>query len=371
VLKVAVGALTPKAYGQTAFLSGILPHLAREHGAAKFFLLCAEPPSGLRFDTANIEVVRCQLPGTGSGWARVVWEQTRLPGLIAQLRVDVYYSANNIAVLRSPRPCVIHVRNMEPLTPPATGMPPPVLRIRLRLLRLLTRLSLSTARRVIAASGLVKETVIAMGCPADKVDVIYHGIDDLEASGADAPPRSGYVAAAAKFVRYANLQTAIRGFVHARELGYAGELRVAGGPHDRRYEAEIRALACSLGVASHVRFLGYIERREVLALMRGCDAFVMPSTLEACPFTMLEAMRQGAPIIATTAPPMPEFGGDAPIYVAPHDYRAMGAAIHRIASSPCEQSVLRSRAARRAEDFRWDRTVSQLLEVFNRAACGS
>jgi len=370
VLKVAVGALTPKAHGQAAFLSGILPRLAARRDDAKFFVLYPEPPDGLRFDTANIEVVHCQAPRTGSGWRRVIWEQTRLPELIGQLGVDVYYSPNNIAVLRSPRPCVIHVRNMEPLAPAAPGMPP-ALRVRLRLLRLLTRWSLATARRVVAASGLVKETVIAMGCLADKVDVIYHGIDHLEASGADTRPRQGYVAAAAKFVRYANLQTLIRGFVHARELGYAGELRVAGGPHDRRYEAEIRALTRSLGAASCVRFLGYIERHEVLALMRGCDAFVMSSTLEACPFTMLEAMRQGAPIIATTAPPMPEFGGEAPNYVAPHDHRALGAAIHRVASSPCQQLVLRSRAVHRAQDFRWDTTVSQLLEVFNRAACGS
>ncbi len=370
MLKVTVAALTPKAYGQAAFLSGILPHLAREHDAAKFFLLCPEPPNGLRFDTANIEVVHCRLPRTGSGWARVIWEQIRLPGLIAQLGVDVYYSPNNIAVLGSPRPCVIHVRNMEPLMPAAPGMPP-ALRIRLRLLRLLTRMSLGAARHVIAASNLVKKTVMAMGCPADKVEVIYHGIDDIQASDAHASERQGYVGAASKFVRYANLQTLIRGFAHAREMGYAGELRVAGGPHDRRYETEIRALTRSLGAASCVRFLGYVERREVLALMRGCDAFVMPSTLEACPFTMLEAMRQGAPIIATTAPPMPEFGADAPIYVAPHDHRAMGAAIHRIASSPSEQLTLRSKAARRAEDFRWDRTVSQLMEVFERAACES
>lgn len=369
MLKVAVAALTPAAYGQAAFLSGILPLLAGQR-AAKFFLLTAEPLRAIPFETGRLEVVHCRVTRTPSGWARVIWEQRALPAIIARLGVDVYYSPNNIALLRSPRPCVIHIRNMEPLTPAASGMPL-ALRARLSLLRHLTRMSLRSARRVIAASNLVKDTVVAMGCPADKVQVIYHGVDDLEPPRPDAMPSRGYVAAAAKFVRYANLQTLIRGFVRARELGYGGELRVAGGPHDRRYEAEIRALTTALDAASRVRFLGYIERSEVLALMRACDVFVFPSTLEACPFTMLEAMRQGAPIVATTAPPMPEFGGDAPVYVEPHDHRALGAAIHRISASPGQQLALRAKAALRAGNFRWDRAVDQLLEVLNQAACGS
>ncbi|SRR5579883_403010 len=369
MLRVALAALTPRVYGQAAFLDGILPRLARVRNT-KFFVITSEPPGALRFETGNLELIHCR-PPRKAGWARVLWEQAALPRLMLQLGIDVYYSPNNIAVLRSPRPCVIHVRNLEPLTAAAPGMPAG-LRVRLALLRFLTRRSLMSARRVVAASTLVRRIVIAMGCAEEKVAVIYHGVDDLKAPQAGAGSRGGYLAAAAKFVRYANLGTLIRGFVRARELGYGGELRVAGGPHDRRYEAEIRRLIGTVGAAaSAIRFLGYIGRDQLLSLMRECEAFVFPSTLEACPFTMLEAMRQGAPIIATTAPPMPEFGGDAPIYVEPRDPQALGAAIHRVSSCPRQQMTMRVRSAARAQEFCWDNAVTQLLEVLNQAASGA
>jgi glycosyltransferase involved in cell wall biosynthesis len=364
MLRVAVGALTPKQYGVAAYLQSILKIVPRYAGLVNFVLLTSEEGLSLPAEGGNLEVVRCKVPPSGAGLARVMWEQAALPRVIAATNADLYYSGNNLAVLRSPRPCVIHLRNMEPLVPVLPGTPLKW-RARLRLLRLLSRASLRSARRVIAASQFVRQAAIGMGCPPAKISVIYHGVDDLAVVGGGQP--GGYIAAAAKFIRYANLETMLRGFARARQLGYPGQLRLAGGSYDAAYENEIKDLIQKLGIAGHVRLLGYIARDDVLQMMAGCDAFVFPSTLEACPFTLLEALRQRTPIIATTAPPMPEFGGEAPLYVDPGDWQEFGNAIHRVVSSPELNRAMRSAAGARAELFRWDSTMSQLLEVFGDA----
>lgn len=64
--------------------------------------------------------------------------------------------------------------------------------------------------------------------------------------------------------------------------------------------SELEALAQSLGIASRVEFLGY--RKDRLALLKGFDAFVLPSLLEGIPRCLMESMAAGVPVIASNIP---------------------------------------------------------------------
>jgi glycosyltransferase involved in cell wall biosynthesis len=375
MLRIAILALSAKAYGGDAYFQAILPALAQYGGQAEFIVLARDdrylplcPPGG------RVALHRCVVPGSHLGPARVFWEQAVLPRLLTQLGIDVVYTANNLGLLFSPIPCVIAIRNMEPLQPARPGMPIKW-RVRHEALRRLTMLSIKRARRVIAVSGFVRDTLVAYGVPVEKIDVIYHGIDDLAQLCSQIPGDShtqkAYVASAAKFVRYANLTTLFRAFAKMRQLGYQGELRFAGGSHDHTYEQEVRALVRELHIESHVHFLGYIPRRDVQLMIRNSDAFLFSSTLEACPFTLLEALWQGASIVATTAKPMPEFCGDAALYVEPTDSDGFGEAAYRVVSSPELQALLRRKSRERAQRFRWQGSVEQLTSTLGSAACAS
>jgi glycosyltransferase involved in cell wall biosynthesis len=71
------------------------------------------------------------------------------------------------------------------------------------------------------------------------------------------------------------------------------------------YEAELHSLAEQLGVSDRVTFLGH--RSDVADIMASVDAYCHPSTSPE-PFGMavLEAMREGLPIVATNAGGIPE-----------------------------------------------------------------
>jgi glycosyltransferase involved in cell wall biosynthesis len=62
-------------------------------------------------------------------------------------------------------------------------------------------------------------------------------------------------------------------------------------------EASLRALAQQRGVADRVHFLGF--RRNVYDYLAHCDILLMPSLHEGLPYTLLEAMALGTPIIAS------------------------------------------------------------------------
>lgn len=375
MLRVAILALSAKSYGGDSYFQAILPALAHYSGDAEFIILTRDDryyrlcPEG-----GKVTFHTCAFPGNRIGIVRVLWEQAVLPRLLAKLGIDVVYTANNVGLLFSPTPCVIAIRNMEPLHA-VSPTAPFVLRLRHKALRWVTRLSAQKASRIIAVSGFVRDTLVAQGVPAEKIEIIYHGIDDLSESpstrSSDITFKGGYVVSVAKFVRYANLTTLFQAFARMRALGYEGDLCFAGGSYDPKYEAEVKTLVHELSIEPYVHFLGYIPRTEVQTMMKQCDVFLFPSTLEACPFTLLEAMRQGAPIVATTARPMPEFCGDAAIYVEPSDAQGFGEAAYRIVSSPELQALLRQRSRTRAQSFRWEDSVRQLVCTLGKAACVS
>ncbi|MBK8276993.1 MAG: glycosyltransferase [Nitrospira sp.] len=66
----------------------------------------------------------------------------------------------------------------------------------------------------------------------------------------------------------------------------------------------LQAEADALGVSAHVRFLGY--RDDVPTLLQGFDVFVLPSLSEGLPFSALEAMATGKPVVATRVGGTPE-----------------------------------------------------------------
>jgi glycosyltransferase involved in cell wall biosynthesis len=112
------------------------------------------------------------------------------------------------------------------------------------------------------------------------------------------------------------------------------------GPDRGVIEAEIQRL----GIAEHVRILGYQSSEQVRELLRHADVFVLPSFAEGVPVVLMEAMASGVPVIATRIAGIPELveDGVSGLLTAPGDSAALVAAIDRLLSD----GALRERLAR-------------------------
>lgn len=102
--------------------------------------------------------------------------------------------------------------------------------------------------------------------------------------------------------------------------------------------AEWEALAAREGIADRIRWAGF--RRDVDALLAGCDLFVHPSLDDAFPTVLLEAMAAGVPVIASEVGGIPEIVVPEKTgrLVPPGDATALAASI---------AALLTDRAARR------------------------
>lgn len=98
-----------------------------------------------------------------------------------------------------------------------------------------------------------------------------------------------------------------------------------------------------------VRLLG--RRADVADLFTAADVAVCPSVWEGQPLVVQEALRAGAPLVATAVGGVPAMVGDAAVLVAYGDAAALAAAIGELLDHPAERERLSAAARVRARTF--------------------
>jgi glycosyltransferase involved in cell wall biosynthesis len=94
--------------------------------------------------------------------------------------------------------------------------------------------------------------------------------------------------------------------------------------------APLRALSEELGIASQLRWLGYIASEQMPLLYSAAGIFVMPSLYEGFGMPVLEAMACGTPVICSNSSALPEVAGDAALLVDPQRPEMIAEALQKI-----------------------------------------
>jgi glycosyltransferase involved in cell wall biosynthesis len=163
------------------------------------------------------------------------------------------------------------------------------------------------ADQVIVPSSGSRELMLALGIPSDCVTITCYAVDNQwwsqqashvqrngvrEAWGAG--PQTSVVLFCAKLQPWKRPADLLRAFAKANIsnalLVFAGE-----GPLRSQLESE----AAALGVASSVRFLGFVNQSQLPAVYASSDLMVLPSEYEPFAVVVNEAMCCGCPVVAS------------------------------------------------------------------------
>jgi glycosyltransferase involved in cell wall biosynthesis len=137
---------------------------------------------------------------------------------------------------------------------------------------------------------------------------------------------------------------------------------VAGGNFD-----EVVAKIEELKLRADVRWLGFVPRDDLPAIINGADLFVFPSLFEGFGLPAIEAMACGTPTAAANATSLPEVVGDAGLLFDPLDVEEMTATMQRILRDPTLRAAMRTTGLARAAEFSWKRTACETLAVYEEA----
>jgi glycosyltransferase involved in cell wall biosynthesis len=104
------------------------------------------------------------------------------------------------------------------------------------------------------------------------------------------------------------------------------------------------------------------------AALAGCyqraTALIYPSRYEGFGLPPLEAMGFGCPVLASSAPPMPEISGDAALYFDPGSPEQLRAALSRLLTENGVRAGLIERGRRREALFSWEKTSRQIHDFY-------
>lgn len=126
-----------------------------------------------------------------------------------------------------------------------------------------------------------------------------------------------------------------------------------------------RDLAESLEVADKISFLG--DRRDVADLLARSQIFVLSTHYEGLPISILEAMRSGLPVVATSVSGIPEevIHGETGLLVPPGDEQALASALETLIDSPeLRQRMGEAGRQKFLQEFTIERMISQIESVY-------
>jgi glycosyltransferase involved in cell wall biosynthesis len=119
----------------------------------------------------------------------------------------------------------------------------------------------------------------------------------------------------------------------------------------------------SLG--DRVKLLGFIDDTQLARLYQAASVFLFPSLEEGFGIPVLEAMANGVPVVTSNVSSMPEVGGEAALYVDPHDPADIAQKVAQAAEDSALRNVLVKKGLARASEFTWRRTAEATLAVYD------
>ncbi|HEX2952202.1 MAG TPA: glycosyltransferase family 4 protein [Armatimonadota bacterium] len=175
---------------------------------------------------------------------------------------------------------------------------------RRKLISSIERYFLKYTDKIVAVSQALKDELVSeMALPEEKIDVIYSGITFRDCHK---EPHFGIrIGSVARLAP----QKGVELFIRAAALVLAEcpnvSFLVAG---DGPYRANLRAMAESLAIPEAIDFLGFQD--DIPAFLSTLDIFMLTSHRETFGLSVVEAMSQAVPVVATRVGGVPEIIDD-------------------------------------------------------------
>lgn len=227
----------------------------------------------------------------------------------------------------------------------------------------------SQAAGLLAVSLALREDMIALGMPAERIGVHYTGLDrekfhPVERGAAralvSAMPNLGIWSEGPLLVTPGALipRKGQRLVIEALKLVPEARLAFAGAGED---EAALKAMAKRLGVADRVHFLGLVDHEVLPHLLCAADVLVLPSASEGLANVWVEGLACGTPIV------IPDIGGareivkdDSAGRIVPRTPEGIAAAVRELLANPPSQEDVAENASR----FSWGLNASNIVHFW-------
>ncbi|MFZ4719786.1 MAG: glycosyltransferase family 4 protein [Ilumatobacteraceae bacterium] len=179
-----------------------------------------------------------------------------------------------------------------------------------------------------------------------------------------------FVLAIGTLERRKNLPALVRAFGALAGGDTEVRLVLAGGPGDDADAVADAIDALPNGVADRVILTGRIDEPIRGWMLRHASVLAYPSLDEGFGFPLLDAMRAGTPVVASTAGSIPEVAGDAAVLVDAADEDGLAAALGEVLRNTDRRTALVTAGDAQWRTFSWQRCADEMVHLYRRVVEG-
>ena len=214
-----------------------------------------------------------------------------------------------------------------------------------------TKVSARRARRIVTVSqAAARELSGYLGEPASRFAVVYNGIQLPTPTPRVVRDESSILAIASPDPRknLDALYTALTTYVGAFESGGVPKLKVVC---TSATTAERAGAALESRGLNNFELLRNLDDRALSDAYAAAGIFAWPSRLEGFGMPPVEAMQAGTPVVSSSADPMPEILGDAPVFFDPDRPEDLASALAALLGDERARADRSARGRRRAARY--------------------
>jgi len=299
-----------------------------------------------------------------------LWTQLGLPlNLYFRKRPDVFFSPTHYAPRFSPIPTAISVMDTSFIFYPQLFLKKDLFQ-----LSSWTKYSVLKAKAVFTISKSSKDDIIkTYNIPADKVFVTYPGIktqnsklkiqnmEDLEKKFG---VKGDYILFVGTLQPRKNIERLVEAFsiLKQQEIENKKLQLIIVGKRGWQYE-DILNSPKKYNVEDKVKFLDFVEDKDLPSLYSNAACFVLPSLYEGFGLPVLEAMKNGCPVLTSNVSSLPEAGGDAVLYFDPNSAEDIARQIRRVIQDKKLRDAMIEKGKEQIKKFSWEKTARKTLDI--------
>ncbi len=328
----------------------------------------------------NFDECKITNPNFEKRLADVRWytlgEQTKMPKIIDQEKLDLMHYPHFNVPLRSKTPFVVTIHDLilldQPNSARATTLGPMKYFFKHWGYKRVIKNAVKKSKRIISVSEYTKKRILHhFQVNPKKIDVVYEGaptakthtekVDILEDYGINKP----YFLYVGSAYPHKNLESLLHAFAIFHKK-YIDTQLVLIGTKDIFYEwLERETSEIGLG-KDDVIFAGFVSDAELDEFYAHARMYFFPSLIEGFGLPPLEAMSHGLPVAASRSASLPEILGGAALFFDPHDLEDMIEAMRIAVEDNTMRQNLITKGLEQIKKYSWRQMATDILAVYEK-----
>lgn len=195
--------------------------------------------------------------------------------------------------------------------------------------------------------------------PLERVEVTHNGIDHIKNIKPDEKifsrfsiEKNNYVLAVSSLNPSKNFRLILETAKISPEFNFV----IAGGTNSNIFKEQ------GLEITSNVKFIGYVNDEELVALYKYASCFVYPSIYEGFGIPPLEAMYFNCPVIVSDIEVFKEIYMDSVLYCDINDNNILREKIILLSKNSMMKNFVINKMQNLKEKYKWNNIISYLLK---------